>query len=312
MNEDKKQNQPTEIESKILVEKVREIESAKQKAENSDAQNSDRDNTAKILNEKRELSEPLEEAEAKRRMSQKSRRGFLIGGATALVGVFGWRWMPDETKQNLLRRTFEFNERISQIFYTPKRLAPEFPRELAGERVNGMEGLSEDFNAADWRLRVGGLAGRNEDLILTLDDIKALPRTEMTTELKCIEGWSVIVNWTGARFSDFMAKYQPRTVVSNLHDVNNPNNLPPYVSLVTPDEGYYVGWDMPSILHPQTLLAYEMNGAPLTPEHGAPLRLATATKYGIKQIKRIGRIEFTLERPADYWAERGYDWYAGH
>jgi DMSO/TMAO reductase YedYZ molybdopterin-dependent catalytic subunit len=69
---------------------------------------------------------------------------------------------------------------------------------------------------------------------------------------------------------------------------------------------------MPSILHPQTLLAYEMNGAPLRPEHGAPLRLASPTKYGIKQIKRIGRIEFTQDRPRDYWAESGYDWYSGH
>ena len=50
----------------------------------------------------------------------------------------------------------------------------------------------------------------------------------------------------------------------------------------------------------------------LTMEHGAPLRLVTPTKYGIKQIKRIGRIGFTSERPADYRAERGYDWYSGH
>ncbi len=135
----------------------------------------------------------------------------------------------------------------------------------------------------------------------------------MTSELKCIEGWSVICHWTGARFSDFMAQYQPKTRDGNAPDVNRqPENLLPYVSLATPDEGYYVGWDMPSILHPQTLLAYEMNGEPLTLEHGAPLRLATATKYGIKQIKCIGRIEFTQERPRDYWAERGYDWYSGH
>ena len=52
--------------------------------------------------------------------------------------------------------------------------------------------------------------------------------------------------------------------------------------------------------------------APLTPEHGAPLRLAIPLKYGIKNIKRIGTIRFTDARPADYWAERGYDWYAGH
>jgi len=87
-----------------------------------------------------------------------------------------------------------------------------------------------------------------------------------------------------------------------------------YIYLTTPDEKYFVGWDMPSILHPQTLLAYEMNGRPLLPEHGAPLRLASPTKYGIKQIKRIGKIEFTDSLPADFWAQPqfGYDWYSGH
>jgi DMSO/TMAO reductase YedYZ molybdopterin-dependent catalytic subunit len=55
-----------------------------------------------------------------------------------------------------------------------------------------------------------------------------------------------------------------------------------------------------------------MNGKPLTAEHGAPLRLAIPVKYGIKNIKNIGKIKFTDERPRDYWAERGYDWYAGH
>jgi DMSO/TMAO reductase YedYZ molybdopterin-dependent catalytic subunit len=311
MSEQEKKS--TEIESEVLVEKEHEIALAKQKAESSEAQNLDHDNTAVILNKKRELSEPLSDEEAKRQMSQRSRRGFLIGGATALAGIFGWRLMPNEIKQNLFRRAFEFNEKVSQIFYSPKRLAPEFPRELAGARANGMEGLSGDFNPAEWRLRAGGLANQSEDLILTLDDIKALPRTEMTIELKCIEGWSVVCNWTGARFSDFIAKYQPKTRDGNAPNMeNHPENLLPYVSLATPDENYYVGWDTPSILHPQTLLAYEMNGAPLTMEHGAPLRLATATKYGIKQIKRIGRIEFTDERPKDFWAERGYDWYSGH
>lgn len=86
----------------------------------------------------------------------------------------------------------------------------------------------------------------------------------MTTQLKCIEGWSVIVNWAGVRFSDFAEKYKPA--------------FSEYVSLMTPDGAYYVGWDMPSILHPQTLLAYEMNGAQLTLPHGAPLRLVTTTK----------------------------------
>ena len=243
-----------------------------------------------------------------------SRRGFLVGGVAALAGVLGWRWMSDETKGALLRRTFEFNEKVSQLFFRPTRLAPEFPlTSVSADRANCAEGLEGEFDTAAWTLAVGGLAGQTADLILTLEDIKNLPRTEMTTEFKCIEGWSVIVHWAGVRFSDFAAKYLPQTRNGTQPDVKNrPQDLLPYVSMTTPDEKYFVGWDMPSILHPQTLLAYEMNGAPLTPEHGAPLRLASPTKYGIKQIKRIGRIEFTAERPRDFWAEYDYDWYAGH
>lgn len=265
-----------------------------------------RDNTANVLGENRELSEPLTEDEAKRRMFAHSRRGFLVGGAGALVGIFGWRWMSDETKAALFRRTFEFNERLSQIFYSPKRLAPEFPHDRTTEpRTNGLEGLESEIDLDAWRLNVSGLPGGTPDLALTLSDIKSLPRTEMTTELKCIEGWSIIVHWAGVRFSDFVSAYAPSV---------SPQDLPKYVSMVTPDELYFVGWDIPSIMHPQTVLAYEMNGAPLTNEHGAPLRLASPTKYGIKQIKRIGRIELTNERPRDFWAqpEYGYDWYSGH
>ncbi len=259
-----------------------------------------RTNTAHILNEKRRLSPPMTDDEARRKMAGYSRRGFLIGGLAALAGLLGWRWMSDETKLALYRRTFEFNEAVSQSLYSPLRLAPEFPPErVSPRRVNGMEGLEGEVDLSTFRLAVGGLAGRADDLLLTLDDIKNLPRTEMITELKCIEGWSVIVQWAGVRFADLAAAY-------------NTGDLPPYVSLSTPDQKYFVGWDMPSIMHPQTLLAYEMNGAPLLPEHGAPIRLASTTKYGIKQIKRIGRIEFTSERPRDYWAESGYDWYAGH
>ena len=296
----------------ILLEKVREIE--QQKREKAVAEAEKQANTAIILNEKRHLGAPLTLEAARKQMSQRSRRNFLIGGASALIGVLGWKWMPDETKQALLTKTFRFNERVSQLFYSPSRLSPEFPLDrVSPRRVNGFAGMEGEFDAASWNLSIGGLAGRTDDLVLSLADIKALPRTEMTTELKCVEGWSIIVNWVGVRFSDFAAAYLPQTFDGSQPDVfNHPEKLVPYVSLTTPDNGYYVGWDMPSILHPQTLLAYEMNGEPLLPEHGAPLRLASPTKYGIKQIKRIGRIEFTADRPRDYWAEQGYDWYSGH
>jgi len=151
------------------------------------------------------------------------------------------------------------------------------------------------------------------DLALTLADIKQLPRVEMVTQLKCIEGWSVIVRWAGARMADLIAKYPPLTKSGSDPDMmHRPDDLVGYVSLETPDSEYYVGIDMESSLHPQTLLCYEMNGQPLSLKHGAPLRLVIPVKYGIKNIKRIGKITYTDKRPTDYWAERGYDWYSGH
>jgi DMSO/TMAO reductase YedYZ molybdopterin-dependent catalytic subunit len=134
---------------------------------------------------------------------------------------------------------------------------------------------------------------------VTIDEIRALPRVEQITQLNCIEGWTVIVHWAGARFADFTAKYVPQ-----FRDAR-------YVSMQTPDQAYFVGLDSASALHPQTLLCYEMNGADLTRAHGAPLRLVIPVKYGVKNIKRIGSITYTNERPEDYWANEGYDWYAG-
>jgi DMSO/TMAO reductase YedYZ molybdopterin-dependent catalytic subunit len=297
---------------KALVEKVREFEA--RTGHTLDSYPDDPGNTASLIGERRRLSEPLDDREADRQMFVRSRRSFLTASTAAVAGILGWLWLSPETKTNLYRRAFEFNERVSQFFFSPSRLAKEFrPDQISPIRTNGFEGLEGEVDASAWRLAVGGLAGRVDDLLLTLDDIKRLPRTEMITELKCIEGWSIVVHWAGVRFADFAAAFPPKTRSGAAPDIaGNPADLLPYVDIRTPDEKYFVGWDMPSILHPQTLLAYEMNGAPLRPENGAPLRIASPTKYGIKQIKRIGRIEYTLERPRDFWAEYGYDWYSGH
>lgn len=263
-----------------------------------------KENSANVLNERRSVSEELSDAEARKMLASESRRGFLLGGAAALVGVLGWRWMPEETKVSFLQKVFRFNETVASAFYRPAHLATEFPAEKITRpaRVNGMLGIESEIDLDSWRLNIGGIAGRSSDLVLAMDDIRRLPVSENITEFKCIEGWSTIVQWKGTRFSDLVAAFTPWKSL---------NEMPPYVSLATPDGGYYVGWDTPSIMHPQTLLVYEMNGEMLTSNHGAPLRLASPTKYGIKQLKRIGRIDFKNERPEDYWAKEGYDWYSG-
>jgi DMSO/TMAO reductase YedYZ molybdopterin-dependent catalytic subunit len=246
-----------------------------------------------------------------------TRRGFASAGAAVVAGVAGWRWLVTRSEEDglpwPLRRALELNERAARGLYRGSRLSPEFPRTAARmPRVNGSIGLESGLDPAAWRLRVTGAAGAGSGRSFTLDEIQALPRVEMTTELRCIEGWSDVVHWAGARLSDLAAVTGLAARDGRARASGDAGKLLAYAALETPDGGYYVGLDMASALHPQTLLCYEMDGRPLTPEHGAPLRLVIPLKYGIKNLKRIGTIRFTDVRPADYWAERGYDWYAGH
>ncbi|MBY0502356.1 MAG: molybdopterin-dependent oxidoreductase [Bryobacteraceae bacterium] len=210
------------------------------------------------------------------------RRSFLKFGLGGVALGFGLR-------QALSINPHEWNEAVTRRLFGARRLTPTFPASQAKDpRANGDVGLEEEVQ--DWQLRIEDPSGQRQ---LTLAQLQALPTNSMTTELMCVEGWSQVVSWKG-------------TPLRNIA----PAQAPEYVSLKTPDELYYVGLDLESALHPQTLLAWEMNGQPLTPEHGAPLRLVIPVKYGIKNIKRIGTIQFTPHRPKDYWNDRGYDWYA--
>jgi len=148
-----------------------------------------------------------------------------------------------------------------------------------------------------------GLAPHTPGLLLTMDDVIKLPRHELVTQFKCIEGWSEIVHWGGVRLKDFIAAYPPAK--------NARGKLPKYVYMETPNGDYYCGFELRECEHPQSLLVTEMAGRPLTQWHGAPLRLHMPIKYGYKQIKRIGLIAYTDDKPDDYWTKLGYDWYAG-
>ena len=233
---------------------------------------------------------------------RQTRRSVLTGGAASLIGLLGWRWLQGGPEDNniptVLRRGHEANEALWRRL--SGRTAPTFDRSRSSMlRVNGRHGIRNEIDLDAWELTVlgpdGSELGRH-----VLDDIAELPKVELTIEHKCVEGWSHIVTWGGTRFSDFAALYADRL----------DTGLTDYVALATPDREYYVGLDMASMLNEQMLLAYELEGEPLTQDHGAPLRLATPNKYGIKCIKRIGTMQFTNERPTDYWYERGYDWYA--
>jgi DMSO/TMAO reductase YedYZ molybdopterin-dependent catalytic subunit len=233
---------------------------------------------------------------------RRSRRSFLTGAVGVVGAGLAWRWVQTQPRDDgipqVLRDTLERNETLWSNL-SRSRSAPEHPKSKATPiQVNGRIGIREEIELSAWTVRVVGPDGELLDELDT-SAFEALPQRDLVIEHKCIEGWSSIVHWGGARFSDFHVRY-----ADQVGDV-------PYVGLETPDGRYYVGWDIESILHPQTLLVLRERDEPLDQEHGAPLRLATPNKYGIKCLKRIGVIRYSNERPPDYWAERSYDWYAG-
>ncbi len=233
----------------------------------------------------------------------------FIGLGAAAYG--GWKWLynsPIETKgitggaRKPLRKALNKTEVFFRNFFSNNNLVKTYPKSMAAKkvRVNSDIGIeaSKKFDPATWKLEVQ--KSPTETLTITLDEIKALPKTEIIYDFKCVEGWDQISHWGGVKFSDFIAHYKLDEQVKM-----------EYVGMETPDKAYYVGLDMPSAMHPQTLLAYEVNDKPLPLEHGAPLRLIIPVKYGIKNLKRIGSISFSNNRPRDYWAELGYDYYSG-
>ena len=199
-----------------------------------------------------------------------------------------------------VRNALDRNESIFRKIFSHNHLSKTFPKSKAVKkvRVNGWLGLRNDEDTLNWKLQLVRAPG--DTLVLHIEDIKALPKTELVFDFKCIEGWDQITWWGGVQFSELMKKY----------GLDAQSGME-YVGLITPDHGYYVGIDMLSMLHPQTLLVYEMNGEPLPISQGYPLRLIIPVKYGIKHLKRIGTIYFSNTRPPDYWAERGYDYYSG-
>jgi len=238
-------------------------------------------------------------------LRRKSLFAFVIFTVLVAASWYGFRWINKQPQEagalRPLRRMLSFNEKVFSTTFDSNHLVKEYPISEAAKsvRVNGSDGMSGEVNEDTWRLKVVRAPG--DTLQVTLNDIKQLPKKDIVFDFKCIEGWDQVTHWAGVPLKTFLQHY-------HLEEQEKMN----YVGLQTPDKSYYVGIDMPSALHPQTMLCYEMNGKPLPNNQGFPLRLIIPVKYGIKHLKRIGSMFFSNNKPPDYWAERGYDYYAGH
>ena len=250
------------------------------------------------------MSNFKEQILSKQQIRKKTIVAFLFFLLFIAGSIAGWNWLrslpTDNGALKPLRAVLNTNGSIFSNFISNEHLAKTYPLAAAEHkvRVNGDAGMGNDFDPSAWKLRLVRSPGDTQ--YISIDEIKALPKTDIVFNFKCIEGWSQVTHWGGVKFSDFVQKY----------GLTEQGKMQ-YVGLNTPDNGYYVGIDTRSIMHPQTILCYEMNGQPLPLNQGAPLRLIIPVKYGIKHLKRIGTIYFSNQRPPDYWFERGYDYFSG-
>ncbi|MGH3003649.1 MAG: molybdopterin-dependent oxidoreductase [Gaiellaceae bacterium] len=170
-------------------------------------------------------------------------------------------------------------------------LAPVLPS--SGWRIYSVADHLPTFNPDAWRLGVGGLVAR--PLTLNYQELRALPRVEQVSTFHCVTGWTVKnVRWTGVRISDVLAPTGPSSGAHALH----------FVSAEHPYHDYLT---MRQASLQDVLLAYEMDGKPLSRAHGAPLRLVIPDMYGYKNVKWLERIELVPRVKDGYWEALGYD-----
>ncbi|ALB43080.1 oxidoreductase [Anabaena sp. WA102] len=191
------------------------------------------------------------------------------------------------------------NQKFEELIFQPQKPVPEFlPSQIEPSQliINSFKS-TPIIDLEKYRLIIDGEV--NHPLSLSMADIQALPLTSMIIRHVCVEGWAAIVQWGGIRLREIIALSQPKSQVK-------------YAYFKSAD-GYYESWDIASALHPQTLLAYQKNGAALPVENGAPLRLASPIKLGYKQSKWVTRVTLTskLSNAKGYWEDMGYEWFAG-
>ena len=230
------------------------------------------------------------------------RRAFVklavAGGAASLAAACGWDG-GNAIRPGLLDIS-RVNDWVGEkILFSPTRLARTYsPAErsamLPSYFISAMMPML--VNPSAWRLRVDGLV--RQPLELSVDDLMRMPPVSYTVKHTCVEGWSAIATWHGVPVSAIVEYCRPLPTAR-------------YINLVSFDSGYSNGWDLASALHPQTILAYGMNDQPLTPAHGAPLRLYSPTKLGYKLTKYLVSMTFTERRPGGYWEDQGYPWFGG-
>jgi DMSO/TMAO reductase YedYZ molybdopterin-dependent catalytic subunit len=163
----------------------------------------------------------------------------------------------------------------------------------SGWRIYTVASTMPVFDPRSWRLRIEGMVENPQTL--DYDQLRALPRADQVSDFHCVTGWSVKnVHWGGVRFRDLLAAARPHADAKVLTFVSAEQ---PYVDTLTLEQAHLK----------DAMLAYEMDGKPLSRAHGAPVRVVIPEMYGYKGVKWVERIVVGKTVVPGYWEERGYD-----
>ncbi len=238
---------------------------------------------------------------ATRELRGPARRLFLkhsltLGGIALLTGCTPG---SEESAEQLLRKVSRLNDLAQAALFDPERLAPTYPESMLTRPFpfNAFYGIEmvPHVDAESFRLEVSGrVASRHA---WSLAELGGLPQTSQVTRHICVEGWSAIGKWGGVRFATFLERIGADLSAR-------------YVGFKCADD-YYTSIDMPTALHPQTLLTLRYGDEVLPPQYGFPMKLRMPTKLGYKNPKHIMALYVTNEYPGGYWEDQGYNWFGG-
>jgi DMSO/TMAO reductase YedYZ molybdopterin-dependent catalytic subunit len=229
------------------------------------------------------------------------RRGLLRGALSlgALAMLSGCDLQDGDAVDKVLWAMSRFNDRVQGWLFDPGRLAPTYSADRITKPFPFNAFYPEDdapeIDAANWSLDVSGLVERRGKW--TLEQVRALPQQSQITRHICIEGWSAIGQWSGVPLRLFLERVGADLTAR-------------YVGFKCADR-YYSSIDMPTALHPQTILALDYGDAPLPTQYGFPLKLRVPTKLGFKNPKHIAAVFVTNTYPGGYWEDQGYNWFSG-
>jgi DMSO/TMAO reductase YedYZ molybdopterin-dependent catalytic subunit len=229
------------------------------------------------------------------------RRKILSGGVSlgALTMLTGCDVTRRDSVQSILKTVSEWNDRAQALLFRPNHLAPTYSpdRVVKPPRFNAFYDVEDvtPVNGETWKLELAGLIGDKRPW--TLRQIYELPEQEIIIRHICVEGWDYIGQWSGVNLRQFLERIGADLTAK-------------YVAFRCADD-YYGSIDMPSALHPQTLLATKYAGESITDPFGFPLRLRTAVKLGFKNPKWVTAMEVTNTFRGGYWEDRGFNWFSG-